>query len=134
MDRRELSLRGQAPPGPDPEDYTRAVPGDDLRDARELRTLARVRAEHAVSVREPLVLVSQIQRSGGTLLSRLFDGHPECHAHPYELKLGKEQPEWPRIDLDDAPKRWFRRLYEEKVGQHLAAGYSKPGLKTTEIE
>ena len=109
-------------------------PWEQLDELGEYHELCRTRLEHVVPVREPLVLCSQIQRSGGTLLSRLFDGHPECHAHPYELKLGKEQPEWPRIDLADAPKRWFKRLYEEKVGQHLAAGYSKPGLKTTEIE
>ena len=122
MDRRELSLRGQAPPGPDPEDYTRAVPGDDLRDARELRTLARVRAEHAVSVREPLVLVSQIQRSGGTLLSRLFDGHPECHAHPQELEIGHpKKKHWPPIDLG-RPESWFDVLQERQVVKYRRRG------------
>ena len=30
-----------------------------------------------VDVNVPLVLISQVQRSGGTLLSQLFDGHPE---------------------------------------------------------
>jgi sulfotransferase family protein len=110
------------------------APWEQLDELGEYRELCRTRLEHLVPVREPLLLCSQIQRSGGTLLSRLFDGHPECHAHPYELKLGRAQPQWPQIDLADAPKRWFKLLYEEKVGRHLTAGYSKPGLKTTEIE
>jgi len=41
--------------------------------------------EHVSPVTSPLVLISQIQRSGGSLLSQLFDGHPEVHAHPHEL-------------------------------------------------
>jgi hypothetical protein len=38
-------------------------------------------------VTEPLVLISQIQRSGGSMLSKLIDGHPQLHVHPSELKL-----------------------------------------------
>jgi hypothetical protein len=30
-------------------------------------------------VDRPLVVISQAQRSGGTLMSQIFDGHPECH-------------------------------------------------------
>jgi sulfotransferase family protein len=100
----------------------------------EYRQACRVRLQHVVPVREPLVLVSQIQRSGGTLLSRLFDGHPECHAHPYELKMGrKTTPKWPELDLD-SPRRWFRDLYEPKVAEHMLSGYTKPGLKETDVD
>ena len=98
----------------------------------EYRQLGRVRTDHVVRVREPMVLVSQIQRSGGTLLSRLFDGHPECHAHPYELKIG-HKARWPKLDLN-APESWFEALYEHKVAQHLVSGWSKPGLKATEVD
>jgi hypothetical protein len=91
-----------------------------------------MRADHLVRVEQPLVLVSQIQRSGGTLLSRLFDGHPEVHAHAYELKIGRKH-RWPNLDLD-APDSWFGTLYEEKATVHLAAGWSKPGLKETEVD
>ena len=32
----------------------------------------------------------------GTLLSQLFDGHPECHAHPHELRIGSPTSRhWP---------------------------------------
>jgi hypothetical protein len=44
--------------------------------------------EHIKPVTEPLALISQIQRSGGSMLSQLFDVHPEVHAHPHELKFG----------------------------------------------
>ena len=54
----------------------------------EYRALCRARLEHVVDVREPLVLISQAKRSGGTLLRQLFDGHPEFHAHGHELDIG----------------------------------------------
>ena len=107
---------------------------DDLGELEEYEALARVRLDHAVPVRQPLVLISQIQRSGGTLLSRFFDGHPECHAHPYELKIGrgKHHP-WPELDLA-RPESWFDSLYEKEVGRHLVGGYSKPGLRDTDVD
>jgi hypothetical protein len=71
------------------------------------------------------VLVSQIQRSGGTLLSQLFDGHPECHAHPSEIYIGHPKKwNWPDLDLGD-PASWFSTLYERPVELHLEQGYVK---------
>jgi hypothetical protein len=95
----------------------------DLRDAREYRSLARIRIEHTVPVREPLVLVSQVERSGGTLLSRLFDDHPECHAHPRDIEIGypKKTRHWPPIDLD-RPESWFDMLHEAHVGKYRRKG------------
>jgi hypothetical protein len=73
------------------------------------------------------VLVSQIYRSGGTLLSQLLDGHPECHAHPHELRIGRpDSRHWPRLDLG-RPETWFETLYEKYAGKHLRGGYSKDG-------
>jgi hypothetical protein len=64
-----------------------------------------------VEVREPLVLISQVQRAGGTLLSQLFDGHPECHADPFELKIGfPKKHQWPALELD-RPESWFGLLF-----------------------
>jgi Sulfotransferase family len=102
------------------------LPGSDRRAALdEYRELRRVRLEHVVPVREPLVLVSQVQRSGGTLLSQLFDGHPECHAHPSEIYIGHPKKwDWPSLDLD-APETWFDVLYETPVELHLREGYVK---------
>jgi Sulfotransferase family len=105
---------------------------EQMDELEEYRQLGRVRTDQVVPVHEPMVLVSQIQRSGGTLLSRLFDGHPQCHAHPYELKIG-HKARWPKLELD-APESWFEALYEQKVAQHLLSGWSKPGLKETEVD
>jgi hypothetical protein len=99
-----------------------------LSELDEYRRLFAARLESVVEVREPLVLVSQIQRSGGTLLSQLFDGHPECHAHPYELKIGHPgEQHWPELDLA-RPDTWFDVLAERKVVKHFLAGYRK-GVK-----
>ena len=53
------------------------APWEAMGEIEEYHELCRARLDHVVPVREPLVLISQIQRSGGTLLSQLFDGHPE---------------------------------------------------------
>jgi hypothetical protein len=87
------------------------APWEQLDELEEYRELCRVRLEHLVEVREPLVLVSQVQRSGGTLLSQLLDGHPECHADPFELKIGyPKKYDWPPLD-PGAPERCFEMLF-----------------------
>jgi hypothetical protein len=91
-----------------------------------LADLYRTCLKHIAPVGEPLVLISQIQRSGGSLLSQLFDGHPQVHAHPHELMLGfKKKFVWPRIDLNDRPESWFELLFEKMVIEHAAQGYKK---------
>jgi hypothetical protein len=74
----------------------------------------------------PIALISQIQRSGGSLLSQLFDGHPQLHAHPHELKIGFPKKDiWPQFDMSDPPQRWFEMLFEEDVIRHFKHGYEK---------
>jgi hypothetical protein len=74
----------------------------------------------------PLALISQIQRSGGSLLSQLFDGHPELHAHPHELKIGyPTKYTWPKLDLRNDPNRWLETLFEYSVLSHFKKGYKK---------
>ena len=74
----------------------------------------------------PIALISQIQRSGGSFLSQLFDGHPQVHAHPYELKIGYPKKYiWPNLDLSESPQRWFEFLFEDDVIQHFREGYKK---------
>jgi len=81
---------------------------------------------HIRPVTSPLALISQIQRSGGSMLSQLFDGHPEVHAHPHELKVGyPKKYNWPTLDLGDRPERWFEMLFEDSVLEHLWHGYKK---------
>jgi hypothetical protein len=82
-----------------------------------------VRREHVIPVREPLALICQAQRSGGTLLARLFDGHPQCHAHPHELHIGERRPHaWPDLTLDEAPESWFKKLREEYIPGYFSRG------------
>jgi hypothetical protein len=99
----------------------------DLRTSRShLKDLYRSCLKSFAPISEPLALISQIQRSGGSLLSQLFDGHPEIYAHPDELKMGYPKKYiWPKIDLRDAPEQWFRILFEEGVIKHFKEGYKK---------
>ena len=101
--------------------------GKELDDSRTLLTNAyETWLEHIQPVTVPLALISQIQRSGGSMLSQLFDGHPQVHAHPHELKFGyPKKYNWPPIDLGDHPERWFEILFEDSVVQHLRHGYKK---------
>ncbi len=102
---------------------------EQLGEAEEYGALVRQRLAHLVPVHEPLVLCSQVQRSGGTLLSQLFDGHPEVHAHPHEIKIGwPREANWPPIDLHD-PAATFERLFEKKALTHFVEGYQKRGAK-----
>jgi hypothetical protein len=60
------------------------------------------------------------------MLSQLFDGHTEVHAHPHELKFGYPKKYiWPQIDLNENPERWFEILFEDIVVRHLQHGYKK---------
>ncbi|MGD9925193.1 MAG: hypothetical protein AB7V13_27660, partial [Pseudorhodoplanes sp.] len=80
----------------------------------------------AVPYRMPLVLISQVQRSGGTLLSQLLDGHPAIAAHPHELKIGHPTPEdWPPIDPALVADANFQMLFEPRTIRFLKRGYTK---------
>jgi hypothetical protein len=104
-----------------------------LSELDEYGALCRARLKRRVEVREPLVLISQIQRSGGTLLSQLFDGHVECHAHPQQLHIGyPSSRDWPPLELDQ-PERCFSILYEKKAASHLRQGYRKSRLAEKDI-
>ena len=91
-----------------------------------LQDLRRVCSEHVLPVTSPLALIAQIQGSGGSLLSQLFDGHPELHAHSHELLIGyPEEHIWPRIDLSEDSKRWFEVLFEDIVCEYNREGYKQ---------
>jgi hypothetical protein len=89
-----------------------------------------LRRDRVVPVDQPLALISQAQRSGGTLLARLFDGHPQCHVHPHELHIGDRRPHvWPELPLDGDPESWFSTLREEKLGYLNERGRREVPLK-----
>jgi sulfotransferase family protein len=86
------------------------------------------RATWVVPVQQPLILISQIQRSGGTLVCRLFDDHPECFAHPYELLWGRPRKhDWPALDVAATPAALFEALDEGWVRKAVSRGYYVKG-------
>jgi tetratricopeptide (TPR) repeat protein len=75
---------------------------------------------------QPLVLISQVQRSGGTLLAQLFDGHPQLLAYPHELKIGRPRKwNWPALDFSAAPADWMASLFDPSLAEFMASGYVK---------
>jgi len=91
-----------------------------------LQDLSRISSEHVLPVTSPLALISETEGSGGTLLSQLFDGHPELHIHPHELMIGSPEKDiWPGIDLSDGPEKWFEALFEDIVIEYNREGYRK---------
>ncbi|MBA2764810.1 MAG: sulfotransferase [Thermoleophilaceae bacterium] len=113
------------------ESHTQLVPAaDQLATPDEAQRLFRHRREHITEIDQPLVLISQMQRSGGTLLSELFDGHPQLHAHPYELHIGHPTKyDWPVLDLDAGPEEWHEILHEEILERYFDQGYHKYARK-----
>lgn len=90
------------------------------------KALAATVHQHAVPVTQPLLLISEVQRSGGSLLSQLFDMHPQCHAHPHELKTGyPEKHIWPELDFSWEREKMFYRLFEYDTVRFLERGYKK---------
>jgi Sulfotransferase family len=83
----------------------------------EYRMALNGRLRHLIPVDQPIVLITQLPRSGGSLLMRLFDGHPECHtmAHEFSFYLRADPPLVPDTDAawdllhDDVLAKNFRR-------------------------
>jgi hypothetical protein len=91
-----------------------------------LRTIEKFLVGRASRLRAPLILISEVQRSGGTLLSQLFDGHPDIAAHPHEIKIGHPTDEdWPSIDPALDANENFRLLFDSKITEMVREGYSK---------
>ncbi len=91
-----------------------------------LEDIASFISAHPWIMKAPLVLVSQIERSGGTLLSQLFDDHPAIAAHPHELKIGYPATEdWTTVEPEMSPGDAFRLLFESTVVKRMQLGYTK---------
>lgn len=80
----------------------------------------------------PLCLIAQIQRSGGTLLTRLLDGHPGLRVYPHELYWHPtDETQWPTIQPATlAPGEVFDALAALQVRlleRFSEAGYNKFG-------
>jgi len=106
----------------------RAAPEPDLSLAswRDADRLFRALRKDVVPIDQPFTLVSQLQRSGGTLLNTLLDGHPQLHSHPYELFIGHPtKHDWPALDLEAGADAWLEELGEGWLATLFAGGYRK---------
>ncbi len=75
---------------------------------------------NAIRLTAPVALISQIERSGGTLLSQLFDGHPQIAAYPHELRFGLDGNDtWP------AGLKTFRDAVDLKMQKLMKHGFRK---------
>lgn len=84
------------------------------------------RLGYITPVTQPAMLISEVQRCGGTLLSQLLDGHPDLHVHPQELQIGRPTKyHWPLLDLQGTPEAWFEALQETAAHLHATEGYFK---------
>jgi hypothetical protein len=84
-------------------------------DIEDYEHLAEMRVQHLRWVDQPLVLISQVPRSGGTLLMRLFDGHPECHTMPHELSI-----RWGRDGkLLEGPEEAWRDIADRNIPNYF---------------
>ena len=88
--------------------------------------------EGAIRLKLPLVIISQVQRSGGTLLSQLLDGHPALCAYPQELKFDfPEADSWPELDPARSADWNFSRLFDRNFPQQVRRGFTKGDRNVT---
>lgn len=88
------------------------------------------RLRYLVRVDQPLVLIAQIGRSGGHLLLRMLDGHPQCHTIPYEMqKMFRGMS----MELRDAEAAW-RALATDKQFHRRRPFILAPALQRSIFE
>jgi len=91
-----------------------------------LNSLFQTCLKHLLPITTPLALISQVTYSGGSLLNRLFDGHPEIYACPLGSMIGNPaDARWPEIDLKDKPQRWFDILAQGINIDNLPLGFEQ---------
>jgi hypothetical protein len=91
-----------------------------------------MRASKQIAADRPVILVSQIQRSGGSLMMQLLDGHPALHVYPNELDLLKGM----------GPTAWFDFLVKQRNStlpldnwiDKTVSGYSKMSGNMTHLQ
>ena len=60
-----------------------------------------------------LIVIGQQQRCGGSLLNRMFDGHPKIAVHPQENYCGRPYKYFlPSIDSGDSPDNVWKNILE----------------------
>lgn len=74
----------------------------------------RIDSRNIISINQPLILISQMQRSGGTLLSQLLDGVESVYAYPSELAVASPKWDWSREKNYICYKQSYIRNYAER--------------------
>lgn len=78
--------------------------------------------EQTVHIDQPLILISQIQRSGGSLLTQLFDHHPQVYTLPTELYCTKNK--WLKHeDINTFHK--FKLRHNNHLQRYIFQGFDK---------
>jgi hypothetical protein len=93
-----------------------------------LEDILHICLKHIAPLTAPLALISQAPYSGGSLLSRLFDGHSKIYAYPSALVPTTSALNfWPKIDLAHNPEDWLKIL-----SSHFALKAFRAGFKPDE--
>ncbi len=91
-----------------------------------LEDILQICLQHISPVTEPLVLVSQISSSGGSLLSRLLDGHSKLHSCPRAFAADSpNKGSWPKIDINGKPKEWLNVLSKTMPVTGIQEGFEQ---------
>ena len=94
-----------------------------------LEDILHICLKHIAPLTTPLALISQAPYSGGSLLSRLFDGHSKIHAYPGALiPANTAKNSWPQIDLAHKPEDWLKIISNHFDLKTFRAGF-KPDEK-----
>lgn len=94
-----------------------------------LENILHICLKHIMPLTTPLALISQAPYSGGSLLSRLFDGHSKIYAYPGALVPTNTVINfWPKIDLAHKPEDWLKILSNHFALKTFRAGF-KPDEK-----
>jgi hypothetical protein len=94
--------------------------------AANLKDLAGSIMDHITPVTQPLVLIFDLPLPGETLLHQLFDGHPQLHVHPGDIKLAIDEQKKSISTGSDPinnPKQWFGLLAQDSIEQHVEKVY-----------
>ena len=77
-----------------------------------------------IKINQNLIIISQIQRSGGTLLSQLFDNHSKIYSYPYELILTSPKYDWSKkLNFNTyLSNDTLRKIIKDKNYQNLSKG------------
>ena len=94
-----------------------------------LEDILQICLRHISPVTEPLVLISQVAYSGGSLLGRLLDGHPNLHTYPHSFAVdAPEKDSWPKIDITGNPEEWLNIFSKKTAAFGIREGF-KQGKK-----